>query len=109
MLIFHTLIAPDTENLWDFPLSNSTGHTTYIPVIRNAARCCNESSSRLVLYHKLRLEIVKVKMARVFYELVVVFLDHLYSVEAGQLSPVGKAAYEVVQVPASAEVLLFSF
>ena len=56
-----------------------------------------------MLYHKLRLEIVKVKMGRVFYELVVVFLNNLYSDHAGQLS------HEVVQVPALAEVLLFSF
>ena len=51
-------------------------------------------------------------MGKVFHKLVVVFVDHLYSDRDRQLTlalPVGKAAYEVVQVPASAEVLLFSF
>ena len=33
-----------------------------------------------MLYHKLRLKIVTIKMGKVFYDLVVVFLDHLYSV-----------------------------
>ena len=75
MLIFHTLIAPDMENPWDFLLSNSTGRTAYRVIIIQLV-------AALVFFYTVlyRLEIVKVKMGKVFYELVVVFLDHLYSV-----------------------------
>ena len=89
------------EILWDFPLSNSTGHNT----------------RQLAVHTYTMTSIVALKRARLTARLISQARRSIHRPplqrrrdRCRQLIlalPVGKAAYEVIQVHATAEVLLF--